>query len=77
MAKVMISMPDELLETLDEAAADAEMSRSAFIRNAIRARLVDLVREDRDAAIKEMREALKDVRLNVSPEELIRAERDR
>lgn len=35
MAKVMISMPDELLERVDERADKRRMSRSALLREAV------------------------------------------
>ena len=39
MAKVMISVPDDLLERVDAAAEEAGETRSRFVRDALRARL--------------------------------------
>jgi len=39
MAKVLVSIPDELLEALDAAVARRLTTRSAFLRTAIRAQL--------------------------------------
>jgi len=75
MAKVMISLPDELLRALDEAAGAAEKSRSAFIREAVRERLARGALDTRREALEELRRSFRGERFH--PEELIRAERDR
>jgi predicted transcriptional regulator len=74
-SKVMISLPDDLLHALDEAAHRADQSRSRYIRDAVRERLAR-------GALDERREALDDLRRlfrgqKFDPEELIRAERER
>lgn len=74
--KVMISLPKALLEKIDEAAESAGMSRSAFVRDAIRLRLVHRVDHDRRRrALAELRRSFAGADLDV--QEFIRAERDR
>jgi metal-responsive CopG/Arc/MetJ family transcriptional regulator len=77
MAKVMISLPDELLAALDEAAQRADTTRSAFIRQAVRERLArgPVDRARRDAAVEHLRRAFSDATFN--PEDFIRADRER
>ena len=42
MAKVMITMPDEMLKKVDKAAAAEHRTRSEYIREAVRAYLAEL-----------------------------------
>jgi predicted transcriptional regulator len=49
MAKVNVSLPDDLLEQVDELAAQADRSRSGFVQEAT-ARYVVAVREERAEA---------------------------
>ena len=60
MAKVMISVPDELLERVDAAAEEAGETRSRFVRDALRARLASggATVEGRRAAARRLRTAL-------------------
>ncbi len=54
MAKVMISMPDDLLERVDERARKREMSRSALLREAVQRELELPDPERRRAAIERL-----------------------
>jgi Arc/MetJ-type ribon-helix-helix transcriptional regulator len=76
MAKVMISLPEELLRLLDEAATREEKSRSAFIREAVRERLARGSLDTRREALEYLRRSFRDAP-DIKPEEFIRAERDR
>jgi len=76
-AKVMISVPFDLLATVDRAADEAGISRSAFIREALRLRLVhnpDI--EKRRRASSALRRSLGKTG-DWNAEDVIRAERDR
>jgi metal-responsive CopG/Arc/MetJ family transcriptional regulator len=73
--KVMISMPDELLELLDEAARRRDQSRSALIRNAVRAHLAHVALDERREALERLRTSFRGV--DASPEALVRDERAR
>ncbi len=74
MAKVLISLPDGLLESLDRAAAAESRSRSEVVREAIRRYLAEGPPSGRSAAIAELRAILGPGDWNA--EALIRAERD-
>jgi metal-responsive CopG/Arc/MetJ family transcriptional regulator len=60
MAKVMISVPDDLLQQVDAAAEEAGETRSRFVRDALRARLAagGATVEGRRAAAARLRTAL-------------------
>jgi Arc/MetJ-type ribon-helix-helix transcriptional regulator len=73
--KVMISLPNELLERIDRAAAERRTSRSAFLREAARRELGWPDPVAIDAALERARAALADAGRFESAE-LIRAERD-
>lgn len=76
--KVLISLPEQLLARVDDDAEQRGLSRSAYVRDALRHRLVarpDLAR--RQHASDALRRAFRDVEMETSPEELIRTERDR
>ena len=73
--KVMISLPDDLLERIDRAAAAECTSRSAFIQEAARRQLGWPDSVAVDAALERARAALAGVGRFESAE-LIRAERD-
>jgi metal-responsive CopG/Arc/MetJ family transcriptional regulator len=78
MAKVMISVPEEFLETVDRAAAEAGQSRSAFVRDALRRRLADDHEQRRVDLRKQMRQLARGRTLWAeAPELVIRRERDR
>jgi metal-responsive CopG/Arc/MetJ family transcriptional regulator len=78
MAKVMISMPQDMLGRLDEAAASAGKSRSELLRDALRLYLIaGAGGTDRAAVIARMRERTRNVRANSTPERLVRRERKR
>lgn len=55
MAKVMISMPDELLKRVDERATRRRMSRSALLREAVERELERSEPEQVRAAIERLR----------------------
>ncbi len=75
MAKVMISMPDTLLDRLDREAARRATTRSGFLQDVIRR---ELDRFDADA----VRAALGEVRVGIDAAgefeaaDLVRADRD-
>jgi len=73
--KVMISLPDDLLERIDRAAAERRTSRSAFIQEAARRELGWPDPAAIDAALERARAALAGAGRFESAE-LIRAERD-
>lgn len=75
MAKVMISMPDELLERLDERARELDVSRSGIIREAVESELDRPTPEQIRRALREGQELLADVEPFDSAE-LIREMRD-
>jgi len=74
--KVMISLPDDLLDRIDRAAAERHTSRSAFIQEAARRELGWPDSAAIDAALERARAALADTGRFESAR-LIRAERDR
>jgi metal-responsive CopG/Arc/MetJ family transcriptional regulator len=71
----MISLPDDLLRALDEAAHRADQSRSRYIRDAVRERLARGALDERREALEELRRLFRGQRFD--PEALIRAERER
>jgi metal-responsive CopG/Arc/MetJ family transcriptional regulator len=75
MVKVLISLPEALLQSLDRAAAAESRSRSELVREAIRRYLAEGPSAGRSVAIAELRALLGAGDWNA--EELIRAERDR
>jgi predicted transcriptional regulator len=75
MAKVMISMPDDLLERLDEEAARRHSSRSALLQEAVRRELGWPDPAVVDAAVSRARAALAGAGAFDSAA-LVRAERD-
>lgn len=78
MAKVMISMPDELLRSLDAAASRQSASRSEFIRQLVRTELeTEELARRRERGIDDIRALTARYRLSAPPEELVRAERER
>lgn len=56
MAKVMISVPDELLAEVDGAAGEQGLSRSALVRRALERELRDRDARRRSQAIASLRE---------------------
>lgn len=77
MAKVMVSIPDDLLDRIDRAAQLRGVSRSALLRDAA-ARDIDAHRgEDLRAGIERTREMIRALDLPpVDSTELIRQDRD-
>jgi metal-responsive CopG/Arc/MetJ family transcriptional regulator len=77
MAKVMISLPDELLARVDEAAREVGETRSRFVRDALRARLVAAVPtpESRRGALERIRATMARYPLDEDPVTTIRRER--
>lgn len=75
MAKIMISIPDDLLAELDFEAKSRKISRSALIAKAVRRQLDKPERERIDQLLAEAREAWVDVD-GVSVQEFIRHDRD-
>jgi metal-responsive CopG/Arc/MetJ family transcriptional regulator len=78
MAKVMISLPDHLLERVDEAAHQAGETRSRFVRDALRAKLAEGVKtpESRRAAADRMRAIMARYPIDEDPVTTIRRERE-
>jgi metal-responsive CopG/Arc/MetJ family transcriptional regulator len=77
MAKVMLSIPDELLKILDDAARDASKNRSELIRDAVRLYIASgRPTLDRATIIKQIRERKKGIRLAAAPEEIVRQDRE-
>ena len=78
MAKVMISMPEELLRRLDAAARRRSASRSEFIRQLVRTELeAEELAGRRERGIDDIRAVTGRYQLTAPPEELVRAERER
>lgn len=79
MAKVMVSLPDELLAAVDEAAERAGDSRSRYVRDALRARLAAGAPSParRREAIARLQATFACYPSDVSSVEVIRAERAR
>ncbi|HSK50108.1 MAG TPA: ribbon-helix-helix protein, CopG family [Solirubrobacterales bacterium] len=76
MAKVLISVPDELLARIDREVASLGGSRSGFIQEAARRRLGWAAPEEIDGALARGRSALASAGKFESVD-LIRADRDR
>lgn len=76
MAKVMISLPDELLERIDRAAERRRLSRSGFLQGAARRALGERSGRSR-ARSAETLIGLVSEGAGPSAAELVRAERDR
>lgn len=84
MAKINVSLPDELLETVDSLAAELHRSRSGLVAEAT-ARYVTRLREEQAAeerrasileAMEGMRELAKHVPPGMDTTEIIRRDRD-
>jgi metal-responsive CopG/Arc/MetJ family transcriptional regulator len=75
MAKVMISVPEDLLARVDDKAAKQTRSRSALIRDALQRYLAEDSAEDQRSAIRHLTRTFAGLKAN--PEELVRAERAR
>jgi metal-responsive CopG/Arc/MetJ family transcriptional regulator len=76
MAKVMISIPDDLLGMLDAEAERRRTSRSALLQNAAR-RELGLARRDREALWADLDELSRDWDGPLDAAALIRADRRR
>lgn len=79
MAKVMISLPDDLLDAVDSAAEEAGETRSRYIRDALRAKLAaghpsPVLRRQ---AVKRLQETFARHAVDMSSVEIVRAERAR
>lgn len=74
MAKVMISLPDELLGALDAEADRRHTSRSALLQEAAR-REIGLLRRDRSAVLADLDELSASWDGPVDAAALVRAER--
>lgn len=75
MRKVTVYMSDDLLLALDSAAGEVALSRSAFIREVVRDRLVRTAPARRDGAVRLLHRGLRDGVWDATA--LVRAERDR
>lgn len=58
MAKVMISLPDDVLARIDAAVSARSTTRSAFLREAARRELERRGPEEIDAAVARLRESM-------------------
>jgi metal-responsive CopG/Arc/MetJ family transcriptional regulator len=76
MAKVMVSIPDELLGAVDSEAARRGTTRSAVLQAGARHE-VGLAEADRDALLEEMDRLSRDWRGPVDAGLLVRRERER
>lgn len=76
MAKVMISIPDGLLEMLDAEAERRRTSRSALLQDAAR-RELGLVQRSRESLLADLDELSSEWNGPVDAGELIRADRHR
>jgi metal-responsive CopG/Arc/MetJ family transcriptional regulator len=74
MAKVMISLPDDLLGALDAEVERRRTSRSALLQDAAR-RELGLLRRDRDAVLADLDELSRSWAGPVDAGALVRAER--
>jgi metal-responsive CopG/Arc/MetJ family transcriptional regulator len=74
MAKVMVSLPDDLLGALDAEAKRRHTSRSAILRAGAR-RELGLLRRDRDAVLSELDEFARKWNGPIDAVGLVRAER--
>jgi metal-responsive CopG/Arc/MetJ family transcriptional regulator len=77
MAKVMISMPDELLRRVDERAKKREVSRSALLREAVERELERREPEEVRAAIERLTAEFGSVDDDMDTVEWIRREREK
>lgn len=77
MAKVMISMPDELLRRVDQRATKREMSRSAFLREAVERELKRREPDEVRAAIERLRTDFGTIDDEMDAGEWIRREREK
>lgn len=75
MAKVMISMPDDLLARVNERARERNMTRSGFLAEAAEHEVGRLTQEEFNAIIERGRAAFRDAG-PFEAADLIRAERD-
>ncbi len=75
MSKVLVSLPDDLLERIDREARTLGTTRSRFIEEAARRQLGWPAPEDLDAAVAEARQALSSVAAFESAE-LVRKNRE-
>jgi metal-responsive CopG/Arc/MetJ family transcriptional regulator len=76
MAKVMVSLPDDLLGALDAEAKRRHTSRSAILRSGAR-RELGMLRRERESVISELDGLSRKWRGPIDAAELIRAERNR
>jgi metal-responsive CopG/Arc/MetJ family transcriptional regulator len=76
MAKVMVSLPDELLGALDAEAKRRRTSRSALLQAGAR-RELGLLRRDREALMRDLDELARAWDGPLDAAELVRTERDR
>lgn len=76
MAKVMISIPDALLQMLDAEAERRSTSRSALLQNAAR-RELGLAQRSKEALLADLDELSRDWTGPVDAVALIRADRER
>jgi hypothetical protein len=76
MAKVMVSLPDDLLGALDAEARRRRTSRSALLQAGAR-RELGLLRRERDAVLSDLDALSRDWRGAVDAAALIRADRSR
>jgi Ribbon-helix-helix protein, copG family len=76
MAKVMVSLPDDLLDALDGEAQRRHTSRSALLQAGAR-RELGLLRRERDAVLSELDALSRDWKGPIGAAALIRADRSR
>jgi hypothetical protein len=74
MAKVMVSLPDDLLVALDAEAKRRHTSRSAILQTGAR-RELGFLRRERDAVLRELDEIARKWSGPIDAAELVRAER--
>ncbi|MGI8439787.1 MAG: ribbon-helix-helix protein, CopG family [Thermoleophilaceae bacterium] len=74
MSKVMVSIPDDLLEALDAEAARRRTTRSAMLQAAAR-RELGLLRRERGAVLSDLDDLSRSWRGPLDAAELVRAER--
>ena len=75
MAKVMVSIPDDLLAAVDAAARRESRTRSGYVQEALRHRLTGGAAARRSTALSALRREFADGAWVA--EELVRAERER
>jgi Ribbon-helix-helix protein, copG family len=76
MAKVMVSLPDDLLGALDAEAKRRHTSRSAILQTGAR-RELGLLRRERESVLSELDDLSSKWRGPIDATELVRAERRR